>query len=64
LISPVLKTKFGWNSHDKEYYIVLLDAAGIFGMAIGSLVSGKFIQKGRRRAFLIFNFIALFTIIP
>ena len=64
LISPVLKTKFDWHSKDGEFYIVLLDAAGILGMAIGSMISGSFIQQGRRKTFLQFNFLAVLSIIP
>ena len=64
LISPVLKTKFDWHHHRGEYYIVLLDAAGILGMAIGSLISGSFIRNGRRKTFLQFNFLGIITIIP
>jgi len=64
LISPVLKTKFDWHHENGHFYIVLLDAAGILGMAIGSLISGTFIKKGRRKTFLLFNLIGIITIIP
>jgi len=52
LISPILKTKFSWTHDYNHYYMVLLDASGILGMAIGSLISGGFIKKGRRKTFL------------
>lgn len=64
LISPVLTTKFDWHHQNGEFYIVLLDAAGILGMAIGSLICGSFIKHGRRKTFIMFNIIGMATIIP
>jgi facilitated trehalose transporter len=43
-------------------YNTLISSAAIFGVVTGSLVGGRFIQKGRRLALIIFNvFAALAT---
>lgn len=44
--------------------MTLIEAAAILGMAIGSLSCGNFIKNGRRKTYLIFNFLGIFTIIP
>ena len=44
--------------------IILLDLMGIFGMAIGSFIVGNIIGKGRRKTFILFNIIAMLSIIP
>jgi facilitated trehalose transporter len=36
----------------------LISSAAIFGVVTGSLVGGKFIQRGRRNAIIIFNMLA------
>jgi len=63
----LLKSKFDWHDsgeHSASYNIVLIEAAAIFGLALGSLFSGSFIKNGRRRTYLIFNFLGIFTLIP
>ena len=39
-------------------YNTLISSAAIFGVVTGSLVGGKFIQKGRRLAIIVFNIFA------
>lgn len=53
--APVIKAKFGWTDSEAILYNTLISSAAIFGVVTGSLVGGKFIQKGRRRALIIFN---------
>jgi MFS family permease len=54
----VIKAKFGWTKDEAVLFNTLISAAAIFGVVCGSLVGGRFIQGGRRRALIIFNMFA------
>ena len=46
--APVIKAKFGWDDSEAVLFNTLISSAAIFGIVTGSLVGGKFIQKGRK----------------
>jgi MFS family permease len=47
--------KFGWNSQQAKLYTTLFSNSSIVGLFIGSLVGGKIVAMGRRRAILAMN---------
>jgi MFS family permease len=58
--APVFIVKFGWDEDEAKIYNTLISSVSILGIAIGSLLGGMAVQKGRRRAIFIFDF---FTIV-
>ena len=59
-INGILAVKFGWDKQQKDdnfQFILFSDTAG---KLIGSLLSGKFIKHGRRKALLIGLTISIF----
>jgi MFS family permease len=60
--STVIKAKFGWDIEQATFYNTLISSAAIFGVVTGSLLGGKIIQKGRRIAIIIFNFVAAISV--
>ena len=57
-MSPTIRTKFGWNESQALTNNTLISSSAIVGVFFGSLVGGKVVQYGRRRALMIFNIIA------
>ena len=57
-MGDTLSIIFDWDSEEYTFYSTLLTSIGILGCAIGSIVGGDVVQKGRRRAMLIFNGVA------
>lgn len=53
--APVFIKKFGWNSDQSKIYITLISNSSIVGLFIGSLLGGKIVKFGRRRAILAMN---------
>ena len=53
--APVFIEKFKWDEDEAKLYNTIISSVSIFGIAIGSLLGGKAVQKGRRRAIFIFN---------
>jgi len=49
-VGGVLEVKFGWSKQAAQTNNMLISSSAIVGMIIGSLVSGKLVQKDRRRA--------------
>jgi facilitated trehalose transporter len=60
--APVIKAKFGWNKEEATLFNTIISSAAIFGVVSGSLVGGKFIQKGRRLCLIIFNVFAAISV--
>jgi facilitated trehalose transporter len=60
--APVIKAKFGWDEKEATLFNTIISSAAIFGVVSGSLVGGKFIQKGRRLCIIIFNVFAAISI--
>lgn len=56
--APVIKTKFGWDEDEAVLYNTMISAAAMFGVVFGALSGGKFIQKGRKRAIILFNILS------
>ena len=50
---------FEWNETQAQMYNTLITTSGILGMAIGTLLSTKSINKGRRKATLIWAWPAI-----
>lgn len=55
---PVLAEKFGWGE-EIVFYNTIITSAGILGLSTGSLLGGKTITIGRRKAALIMQIVAL-----
>jgi MFS family permease len=53
--APVFIQKFGWNPSQAKLYTTLISNASIVGLFVGSLLGGKVIQSGRRKAILAMN---------
>jgi hypothetical protein len=49
-VAPVIIAKFGWNEEDTKFYNTILSSAGVWGLALGAMLSGHAIRGGRRRA--------------
>ena len=49
---PLVAEKFGWGEEVK-FYNTIITSAGIFGLSMGSLLGGKTITIGRRKAGII-----------
>lgn len=60
--APVIKAKFGWDKEAATLYNTLISSAAIFGVVTGSLVGGRFIQGGRRKALIIFNLLGAIAV--
>ncbi len=52
VVVPILQAKFSWTEEETISYNTILGEAATIGMAIGSLVGGKSITIGRRRAMM------------
>ena len=55
---PIIAEKFSWSDEDVKFYNTIITSAGIFGLSMGSLLGGKTITIGRRKAALIMQLIA------
>ena len=53
--APVFIQKFGWDSQQAKLYTTLVSNSSIVGLFIGSLIGGKIVALGRRKAILIMN---------
>jgi len=49
---PLVAEKFGWGDEIK-FYNTIITSSGIFGLSMGSLLGGKTITIGRRKAGII-----------
>ena len=47
--------KYGWTAEEANGYNTIVSSISIIGLAIGSLIAGKVLGSGRRRAILIFE---------
>ena len=50
---PIIAAKFNWDHEDVKFYNTIITSSGIFGLSMGSLLGGKTITIGRRKAALI-----------
>jgi len=50
---------FGWSEEDKKFYNTLINCCAVIGLIVGSLIGGEIIVKGRRRANIIIQTIAI-----
>jgi MFS family permease len=57
--APVFIVKFGWDEDEAKIYNTLISSVSILGIAIGSLLGGLAVQKGRRRAIFIFDLMTI-----
>ena len=62
-VAPVIKMKFGWTESEGVLKNTLISSSAIFGVVLGALAGGKFIQYGRRKSLIIFNFISAIALI-
>ena len=57
--TPIFVAKFGWDDGETKFYNTIITTCGVLGMAVGSVLGGKTITIGRRRATIITQFIGL-----
>jgi hypothetical protein len=57
--APIIIAKFGWNEQEAILYNTYISASPIVGLTIGTLLVGRIIVNGRRRAGIISDFIAM-----
>ena len=55
---PVFQAKFGWDDQEKVYYSTLISTIAVIGLSLGTLVGGKTMTIGRRRALIIMEVVA------
>ena len=59
-VSPIIAAKLNWSASEDDFYNTIMSSCGILGLVLGSLLSGKFVKKGRRLSAL---WLALLVII-
>ena len=59
--ASIFEAKLGWDAEQTRFYNTLINFCSQIGKAIGALVGGSIIQKGRKRAFLQYNLLALLS---
>ena len=50
VVTPIFQAKFGWSDQETIFNNTLISTSAIVGMALGSLVGGKTVTIGRRKA--------------
>ena len=60
LTTPIFEAKLNWTEDETRLNNTIISSAGIIGLALGSLLGGKLIMSGRRRASIIMNIVAIF----
>ena len=59
VITPVFQAKFGWTDDETIFNNTLISTSSIIGMMVGSLVGGKTITIGRRKAAIYVEILAI-----
>jgi MFS family permease len=57
--APVMAAKFEWDKEETKLFLSLIGNVSLFGVAIGSIFGGHLIDKGRRKAIFIMNFVVI-----
>ena len=55
---PIFAAKFGWDKKEKVFYNTLISTVAVVGLSLGTLVGGKTMTIGRRRALIIMEVVA------
>ena len=48
--TSIFEAKFEWSKDETKFYNSLISTSGVFGLFVGSMVGGKLISNGRRKA--------------
>lgn len=60
-VIPALRIQEDWSKDNDNQNITLLSSASIAGVALGSIIGGNLVQRGRRLAVLRFNIASIFA---
>lgn len=55
----IFEAKFGWDKEDTKFYNAIISTSGVIGTMAGSLIGGKVIETGRRKAALYWQVLAI-----
>jgi len=49
-VSPIIAAKLDWDVTQANKYKTIMSSCGILGLALGAMLSAKFVGKGRKTA--------------
>ena len=59
-LADIYQSFFGWSEDELVFWNTVISSSAVVGLIIGSLLGGKLILKGRRRATLVIQAMAIF----
>lgn len=58
-VAPIFAAKLGWTAEETRFNNSLINFASNVGKAIGALIGGKLIEKGRKDCFIRYNILSI-----
>ena len=60
-VSPIFAAKLNWTAEETRFNNSLINFASNVGKAIGAVIGGKIIEKGRKNCFITYNVLSIFA---
>ena len=59
--ASIFEAKLGWNAEETRFNNSLINVCSQLGKTLGAFFGGQIISSGRKRVFVIYNILALFS---
>lgn len=60
-VSPIFAAKLNWTADETRLNNSLINFASNVGKALGAVIGGKIIEKGRKSCFITYNILSIFA---
>jgi len=58
-VSPIFAAKLGWDAEETRFNNSLINFASNVGKALGAIIGGKLIEKGRKECYIRYNILSI-----